>query len=57
MLNVRWNAKGPMFALGHEFHRYYLDPKGKGMEKSMAIESFVVEQAAALDLEEFKSVN
>jgi hypothetical protein len=45
-----------MLTLGHEFH-YYLNLKGKGMEKSMAIESFVVEQAAALDLEEFKSVN
>ncbi len=46
-----------MLTMGHEFHHYYLDLKGKGMEKSMAIESFVVEQAAALDLEEFKSVN
>ena len=40
----------------HEFHHCYLDLEGKGMEKSMAIESLVLEQAA-LDLEEFKSVN
>jgi len=40
-----------------EFHHYYLELKGKGMEKSMAIESFVVEQASSRDLEEFKSVN
>ena len=45
-----------MLTMGHEFHRYYLDLEGKGMEKSMAIESFVVEQVAR-DLEEFKSVN
>ena len=57
MLNVRWNAKDPMLTMGHEFHHYYLDLKRKGMEKSMVIESFAVEQAAALDLEEFKSVN
>ena len=46
-----------MLTMRDEFHHYYLDLKGEGMEKSMAIESFVVEQAAALDLEEFKSVN
>jgi hypothetical protein len=45
-----------MLTMGHDFHHYYLDPKGKGMEKSMAIESFVEEQVAR-DLEEFKSVN
>jgi len=46
-----------MLTMGHEFHHYYRELKGKGMEKSMAIESFAVEQAASLDLEEFKSVN
>ena len=46
-----------MLTMRDEFHHYYLDLKGEGMEKSMAIESFVVEQAASLDLEEFKSVN
>ena len=46
-----------MLTMGHEFHHYYLDLKRKGMEKSMVIESFAVEQAAALELEEFKSVN
>ncbi len=45
-----------MLTMGHEFQHYYLDLMGKGMEKSMAIESFEEEQAA-LDLEEFKSVN
>ena len=45
-----------MLTMGHEFHHYYLDLKGKGMEKSMAIESFVEEQVAR-DLEELKSVN
>jgi hypothetical protein len=30
-----------MLTMGHEFHHYYLDLKGKEMEKSMAIESFV----------------
>jgi len=48
---------GQELRMGHEFHHYYLDRKGKGMEKSMVIESFVLEQAASLDLEEFKSVN
>jgi len=43
--------------MGHEFHHYCLNLKGKGMEKSVAIESFVEEQAASLNLEEFKSVN
>jgi hypothetical protein len=46
-----------MLTMGHEFHHYYLNLKGKWMEKSMAIESFVEEQAAVLDLEEFKSVS
>lgn len=46
-----------MLTMGHEFHHYYLYLNGNAMEKSMAIESFVLEQAAALDLEEFKSVN
>jgi len=46
-----------MLTVGHEFHHYSLDLRGKEMEKSMAIESFVVEQAASLDLKEFKSVN
>jgi len=45
-----------MRTMRHEFYHYYLELKGKGMEKSKAIESFVVAQAAALDLEEFKSV-
>ena len=46
-----------MLTLGHEFHHYYIDLKGNWMEKSMAIESFVVEQTSSRDLEEFKSVN
>ena len=46
-----------MLTMRDEFHHYYLELKAKGMEKSKAIESFVVEQASSRDLEEFKSVN
>src|SRR5438309_10486999 len=56
VLSVRWDSKNPMLTLGHEFHHYYLSLKGKATEKSMEMERFIDEQAAA-DLEEFRAAS